>query len=112
VRAASRYLKCSYHHLKKWLKFYKSDVEEYETLFDEHLNPSGKGIPKFLKGSGKQPALIDIIEGRTNATLHSHLRKLNIDLVSEGHLKEECSNCCGFNERRVLDYKIPINITF
>jgi hypothetical protein len=110
VRAAARYLNCSYHHLKKWMKFYKSDKEEYDTLFDEHLNQSGKGIPKFLRGSGKEPALIDIIEGRANAASFSP-EKIKYRLVSEGYLKEECSNC-GFHERRVLDYKIPLILHF
>ncbi len=110
IRAAARYLNCSYPHLKKWMKFYKSDKEEYNTLFDEHLNPSGKGIPKFLKGSGKEPALIDIIEGRANASSFSP-EKIKYRLVSEGYLKEECSNC-GFHERRVLDYKIPLILHF
>ena len=110
VRAAARYLNCSYHHLKKWMKFYKSDKEEYDTLFDEHLNQSGKGIPKFLRGSGKEPALIDIIEGRANAASFSP-EKIKYRLVIEGYLKEECSNC-GFHERRVLDYKIPLILHF
>ena len=110
VRVAARYLNCSYHHLKKWMKFYKSDKEEYDTLFDEHLNQSGKGIPKFLRGSGKEPALIDIIEGRANAASFSP-EKIKYRLVSEGYLKEECSNC-GFHERRVLDYKIPLILHF
>ena len=79
-------------------------------VLEKHLNPSGKGIPKFLKGTGKQPALIDIIEGRTNAASFSP-EKIKYRLVSEGHLKEEC-NCCGFNERRVLDYKIPLLLHF
>ncbi len=107
--AASRYLNVSYVHYKKWAKLYK-DVETGKTLFEKHLNPSGKGIPKFLKGTGKQPALIDIIEGRTNAASFSP-EKIKYRLVSEGHLKEEC-NCCGFNERRVLDYKIPLLLHF
>ena len=110
IRAAARYLNCSYHHLKKWMKFYKSDKEEYDTLFDEHLNQSGKGIPKFLRGSGKEPALIDIIEGRANAASFSP-EKIKYRLVSEGYLKEECSSC-GFHERRVLDYKIPLILHF
>jgi len=109
-RAAARYLNCSYHHYKKWAKLYKSDKEEYDTLFDEHLNQSGKGIPKFLRGSGKEPALIDIIEGRANAASFSP-EKIKYRLVSEGYLKEECSNC-GFHERRVLDYKIPLILHF
>lgn len=107
--AASRYLNVSYIHYKKWAKLYQ-DVETGQTLFEKHLNPSGKGIPKFLKGTGKHPALIDIIEGRTNAASFSP-EKIKYRLVIEGHLKEECNNC-GFNERRVLDYKIPLLLHF
>ena len=62
-RAAARYLNVSYIHYKKWAKLYQ-DEETRETLFDKHLNPSGKGIPKFLVGNKKMPAIIEVIEGR------------------------------------------------
>ncbi len=62
VKAAARYLNCSYHHLKRWMKLY-NDEETGKTLFELHKNQCGKGIPKFLKGQGKEPALIDIIAG-------------------------------------------------
>ena len=67
VRAASRYLNCSYQHLKKWMLFY--DGEGGGTLFDQHKNQSGKGIPKFLSHTPfgrKEPAILDIIEGRAD----------------------------------------------
>lgn len=107
--AAARWLNCSYHHYKKWAKFYK-DEETGKTLFEKHLNPSGVGIPKFLRSSGKEPALLDIIEGRANAASFSP-EKIKYRLVSEGYLLEECFNC-GFHERRVLDYKIPLLLHF
>lgn len=109
-RAASRYLNVSYQHYKKWAKLYEATEEGYENLFDQHLNPSGKGIPKFLSGKGKEPALIDIIEGRVDVSSFKP-EKIKYRLVSEGHLKEECSSC-GFHERRVLDYKIPLLLHF
>jgi len=40
-----------------------TDQETGKTLLELHKNQSGKGIPKFLKSNGKEPALIDIIEG-------------------------------------------------
>jgi len=109
VRAAARYLNCSYHHLKRYMKLYK-DEETGKTLFDTHKNPMGKGIPKFLKGKGKEPALIDIIEGRVDPSSFSP-EKIKYRLITEGHLEEECNNC-GFTERRVVDYKIPLILNF
>jgi hypothetical protein len=109
-RAASRYLNCSYQHYKKWAKLYEATEEGYESLFHQHLNPSGKGIPKFLPNKGKEPALLDIIEGRADISSFSP-EKIKYRLVTEGYLKEEC-NSCGFHERRVLDYKIPLLLHF
>lgn len=109
-RAASRYLNVSYPHYKKWAKLYDSSEKGFKSLFDQHLNPSGKGIPKFLSNKGKEPILLDIIEGRVDASSFSP-DKIKYRLVSEGYLLEECSSC-GFHERRVLDYKIPILLHF
>ena len=107
-RAAARYLNVSYVHYKRWAKLYESDT--HDNLFEQHKNQSGKGIPKFLRSTGKEPALIDIIEGRVDASSFSP-DKIKYRLVSEGYLLEECSSC-GFHERRVLDYKIPILLHF
>ena len=49
VRAAARYLNCSYQHIKKWMKLYVDSSGV--SLFDAHKNQSGKGIPKFLSVS-------------------------------------------------------------
>jgi len=109
VRAAARYLNCSYHHLKRYMKLYK-DEKTGQSLFDIHKNPMGKGIPKFLRGKGKEPPLIDIIEGRANAASFTP-EKMKYRLVTEGHLEEECGNC-NFSERRVTDYKTPLILHF
>ena len=45
VRAAARYLNCSYWHLKDWMKKYTDDATG-KTLFELHKNPSGKGMVK------------------------------------------------------------------
>lgn len=111
VRAAARYLNVSYIHMKKWMKLYKN--EDGITLFDAHKNQSGKGIPKFLSNNGtkkKDPALLDVIEGRIDPS-HFNPQKIKYRLIEEGYLKEECSNC-GFQERRVTDYKIPLILHF
>tara|TARA_R100001509_G_scaffold158784_1_gene124422 strand:+ start:496 stop:1116 length:621 start_codon:yes stop_codon:yes gene_type:complete len=100
--SAARYLHVSYQHYKRYAKLYG--------LFESHKNQSGKGIPKFLKGSGKEPALLDIIEGRVSAA-HFSPAKIKYRLIEEGYLSEECS-MCSFKERRVLDYKMPLLLHF
>jgi hypothetical protein len=107
-RAAARYLNVSYQHYKKWAKFYKSDT--HDNMFEQHKNQSGRGIPKFLKGQGKEPVLLDIIEGKVDSSSFSP-DKIKYRLITEGHLLEECNNC-RFKERRVVDYKIPIILHF
>jgi hypothetical protein len=109
VAGAARYLNCSYQHLKKYMKLYK-DEESGKTLFEIHLNPSGKGIPKFLTNGKKDPALLDIIEGRLNPTSFSP-DKLKYRLTTEGYLEECCGNC-GFQEHRVTDHKVPLILHF
>lgn len=110
ILSAARYLNCSYQHLKKWFKLYKSDHPDYDTLFDEHKNQCGKGIPKFLGNTGKLPALKEIIEGRIDPSPFNP-DKIKYRLIVEGYLKEECE-ICSFKERRVMDYKMPLLLHF
>ncbi len=100
--AAARYLHVSYTHYKRYAQMYK--------VFEDHKNQSGKGIPQFLQGTSKEPALLDIIEGRVSAASFSPA-KIKYRLIEEGYLLEECS-MCGFKERRVLDYKMPLLLHF
>ena len=109
-RAAARYLGVSYIHYKKWAKNYEPTEEGYPDLFEQHKNQSGKGIPKFLRIGGKEPALLDIIEGRANIASFSPDR-IKHRLLTEGYLEEKCA-VCDFQERRVLDYKMPLLIHF
>ena len=109
-KAAARYLHVSYIHYKKWAKNYDATEEGYPNLFEQHKNQAGKGIPKFLRAGGPEPALLDIIEGRVDASSFSP-DKLKYRLITEGFLKEECS-VCNFHERRVSDYKIPLLLNF
>ena len=109
-RAAARYLGVSYIHYKKWAKNYDATKEGYPDLFEQHKNQSGKGIPKFLNGSVKQPAVLDIIEGRVDPS-HFTAAKIRERMIGEGFLDDCCANC-GFNERRVLDYKVPLIMNF
>jgi hypothetical protein len=111
VRSAARYLNCSYQHLKKWMKLYEGS--NGKSLFEEHKNQSGKGIPKFLSHSPfgkKEPAILDIVNGIVDPS-NFNPQKIKYRLIEGGYLKEECYSC-GFHERRVLDYKMPLILHF
>ena len=109
-RAAARYLHVSYIHYKKWAKNYDATEEDYPNLFEQHKNQAGKGIPKFLRANGPEPALLDIIEGRLDPSSFNP-NKIKYRLITEGYLAEECA-VCRFHERRVNDYKIPLLLNF
>jgi hypothetical protein len=111
-RSASRYLNVSYQHFKKWAKTYDATEPGYANIFEQHKNPSGKGIPKFLSnGSPKNGfSLIDLIEGRIDPSPFNPA-KIKYRLIQEGYIQEECTTC-GFHERRVLDYKMPLIMHF
>jgi len=112
VRGAARYLNCSYQHLKKWMLFYKDEATG-KTLMEMHKNPSGKGIPKFLSHAPfgkKEPAILDIINGVVDPS-NFNPQKIKYRMIEGGYLKEECYKC-GFHERRVLDYKMPLLMHF
>lgn len=102
--AAARYLNCSYPHYKKYAKLYKN--EEGVSLLEAHKNQSGKGIPKFLNNTSKEPALFDLIEGRVSVESFDP-QKIKRKLITEGLIEEKCYQC-GFSERRVTDTKVPL----
>ena len=110
--AAARYLNVSFPHYRKWAKVYEATEPGYPNLWEQHKNQFGKGIPKFLnrKKKGEDNALLDIIEGR--ATTHSFKpEKIKQRLIAEGYLAEQC-NLCNFQERRVIDHKVPLLFNF
>ena len=103
-RAAARYLHVSYNHYKKYAKVYKN--EDGITLLEAHKNQAGKGIPKFLSGKGKEPPIMDLIEGRVPVE-HFDPKKIKQRIIFEALIEEKCAKC-GFSERRVLDQKVPL----
>ena len=104
-RAAARYLHVSFTHYKKYAKTY-TDEETGSSLFELHKNQAGKGIPKFLSNGGKEPPIIDLIEGRVPVE-HFDPKKIKQRLIFEALIEEKCAYC-GFSERRVLDTKVPL----
>ena len=104
-RAAARYLHVSFTHYKKYAKTY-TDENSGTTLYESHKNQAGKGIPKFLSNGGKEPPIMDLIEGRVPVE-HFNPKKIKQRLIFEALIEEKCAYC-GFSERRVLDTKVPL----
>jgi hypothetical protein len=112
IRSAARYLGCSYQHLKPFMKALRVDDNDPEspTLFDIHKNQHGKGIPKFLPNRRKEPHVKRIFtEGIGYESFTTE--KIRTRGIAEGFLKDECYGC-GFHERRVTDYKVPLLLNF
>jgi hypothetical protein len=111
-RAAARYLGCSYQHYKPYAKLFRLDEFDPNspTLFDAHKNQSGKGIPKFLPNRRKEPNVKLIFESGTGWESFTP-EKIKSRGIAEGYLKEQCYHC-GFAERRVTDYKVPLLLNF
>ena len=85
-RAAARYLHVSYNHYKKYAKMYKTD--DGISLLEAHKNQAGKGIPKFLSSGGKEPPLIDLIEGRIPVE-HFDPKKIKQRIIFEALIEEK-----------------------
>ena len=108
-RSAARYLSVSFEHYKRWAKLYV-DEETGLTLWEKHKNQCGKGVPKFLSTARGGVSAQDILEGKASPH-HYKPEKLKYKFIAEGYLAEECSRC-GMNERRVVDYKMPLILSF
>jgi hypothetical protein len=111
-RSAARYLGCSYQHYKPWAKLYRVDENDIDspTLFEAHLNPSGRGIPKFLPNKRKEPNVKRIFTEGTGFESFTPT-KIKERGIAEAFLKDECYTC-GFHERRLTDYKTPLLLHF
>jgi len=108
-RAASRYLHVSFDHYKKYAKLFK-DEESGKTLWEVHKNQAGKGISKFFGTARGEPVLDQILSGEV-PHYQFNPKKLKARIIFEGKLEEKCYEC-GFSEKRVLDYKVPLILHF
>ena len=103
-RDAARYLHIGYDIYKKYASMY-FDQDTGKTLFEMHKNQKGWHCKK------PSPALAtmeDIFAGKY--PMYS-VPKLKDRLIREGHLDERCS-ICGFDERRISDYSVPLLLTW
>ena len=53
---------------------------------------------------------MDVCEGRVSPS-HFTPQKIKEKLIVEGYLEENCTRC-GYHERRVLDYRMPLILHF
>lgn len=109
IKQAARYVGLSYPHFRRWCKLYK-DKETGKTLLEKYKNRGGKGIPKFYGGSDEGVYILDIIEGRVDASYFTPAR-IKQRLILEGYMEEKCKRC-GFDEARVIDNKVPLLFVF
>lgn len=108
INGAARYLGCTNSHIAKFFKMY-TDEATGKTLFELHQNRSGKGILKIHK-EGKEPRIELILTGEIDAS-NWPIARIRDRMIVEGYFVEKC-NICGLDERRVIDYKVPLLLHF
>lgn len=103
---AARFIGCALKTYKKYAQMY-IDERTGLTLWDLHWNRQGRGMSRNLEKDSRAP-LEDILNGK-----HPNYdrRKLAARLINELILPEEC-DICGFEERRITDYKVPLALVF
>lgn len=103
-RDAAAFLHMSLPAYKRYAEKY-FDVESGKSLYELHKNKSGKAQSK------RSPLLAtieDIFEGKYP---NYNLVKLQERLIREGYFEEKCA-MCGFCERRISDYSVPLLLTW
>jgi 5-methylcytosine-specific restriction endonuclease McrA len=97
---AARLLGVSYNTYKKYARKYG--------IFENLKNPDGTGIRKGYNIKRGKYALDDMIKGKyPNYPVH----KFKSRLLKNGYKQEKCENC-GFEERRIIDHKVPLVLNF
>lgn len=105
---AARYLGVHIGTYSKYARLY-IDEKSGKSLYELHLS-GGKGIPKLRKNKNKDIPINRLING-INEYPNYPLSRLKDRLINEHILAEECCSC-GFKDRRIIDYKVPIMLSF
>lgn len=108
-RAAARYLGIGLPTYKKYASMH-IDPLTGKNLYEMHMNAHGIGVKKGFAKENESTCLMDILEGKANPSNFT-AEKLKREMIKD-HLIEEKCECCGFNERRSLDFKVPVILTF
>jgi len=95
---AARILGVCYNTYKKWAKAYG--------VFENLINQPGIGISKGGNIRKGRYALEDLLKGMYPTY---PVKKLQARIIKNGYLAEECA-VCGFNEKRITDYKVPLKL--
>lgn len=98
---AARTLGVSYNTYKKWAQTYG--------IFDDLKNQAGVGITRSNQVHNGEYALDKILRGEGKPDYP--IRTLKRRLIQSGYFAEECT-CCGFDEKRVTDGKVPLLLDF
>lgn len=106
---AARRLHVSYETYRREAKKYETTPGSGITLFEAHKATSA-GIPRYSTRKMKEIPLEEVIEGRADGTQWP-VNDLRDKLLQNQYLKECCGDC-GYQERRVKDYKMPLLLTF
>lgn len=107
-QAAARFLNVSYETYRKYAKQYR-DSASGTTLFELHKNIAGKGI---IKTSKTNTRVISTLQDVFNGLKPKYSTfKLKHRLIHYGFMEEKCA-LCGFHERRVYDYSVPLILDF
>ncbi len=103
---AARFIGCGVDTYKRYAVLYWDEASQ-KTLWDLHKNKGAKGISRGrvrTDGLFKRAPIMDILTGKHPKYSRA---KLGSRLLEEGIFKEECCKC-GFHERRLTDYKVPL----
>jgi hypothetical protein len=105
--SAARYLHVSYPTLRKYAKMYFD--ENGVSFFEKYKNPKGVGVSKgsYSPDLGRY-SLQDVLDGKSPKYPKWKLKKR---LLKNSIIEDKCA-ICGFEERRVSDYKVPLELDF
>jgi len=102
---AARYLGISIDAWKRYSKVYFDPVTNL-SLYDLHRDNKANRV---RTGQGKfKTDINEILEGKHPGY---DVRRLKTRLLREA-IKDECCELCGFSERRIIDYQVPLILTW
>lgn len=102
-REAAKFLRISSATYKRYAMLY-TDSDSGKTLYDIHSNQHGVGVAKGNTTYKGTKGLSAILEGKHPEYSSRNLKRR---IIAEG-FKAECCENCGFDERRVTDYTVPL----
>lgn len=108
-KEAARWLGITDITYKKYAKGY-IDETTGKTLFQLHMNQSGKGMPKNWTG-GKWKKSLDEMLVENQPINSKRIVRLKELLMIDGRLGYQCS-ACKYGEKRLTDMKAPLLLNF